>query len=157
MSDRSVVHSTFAIDRSYPHSPERVFSALSDPDRKRRWFMASDEKEGVEFEMDFRVGGAERSRSLMSAATPFPGAVLENHTIYLDIVPMRRIVFSYTMSMNGRRFSASLATIEVVPEGEGTRLSFTDQGAYFEGSDGPQMRQGGWRHLLGRLSDALVA
>ena len=59
------------------------------------------------------------------------------------------------MTIDGRPFSAALATIELTPEGEGTTLLLTHQGAYFEGSDGPEMRKGGWVSLLGRLAAEL--
>jgi hypothetical protein len=38
MQERSVAHSTFVIKRIYSASPERVFSAFSDPGKKRCWF-----------------------------------------------------------------------------------------------------------------------
>ena len=38
MTDRTVAHSTFVIERTYPAAPQQVFRALSDPARKRRWF-----------------------------------------------------------------------------------------------------------------------
>ena len=152
MEERSVTHSTFAIERSYPVSPERVFAAFADPARKRRW-MAEERGLGVEeFEMDFRVGGTERARYRLPEGSPFPGAGLENHTSYQDIVPGRRIVIAYTMSLGDKRISASLATFELVPTAEGTDLIFTDQGAYFEGADGAVIREKGWRQLLEGLA-----
>jgi uncharacterized protein YndB with AHSA1/START domain len=56
------------------------------------------------------------------------------------------------MSMDEKPFSASLATIELLPDGSGTDLVFTHQGAYFEGADGPEMRKRGWEILLGELA-----
>lgn len=53
--------------------------------------------------------------------------------------------------MDGKPFSASLATIELLPAGSGTDLVFTHQGAYFEGADGSEMRKGGWDSLLNKL------
>jgi hypothetical protein len=41
--------------------------------------------------------------------------------------------------------------VEFLPSEKGTDLIFTDQGAYFEGADGLQMREGGWGKLLERL------
>jgi uncharacterized protein YndB with AHSA1/START domain len=61
MKERSVNHSTFVIERSYPTTPERVFAAFSDPAKRRRWFAGSKDFKAAEFEMDFRVGGRECS------------------------------------------------------------------------------------------------
>jgi hypothetical protein len=40
-----------------------------------------------------------------------------------------------------------------LPSEAGTDLIFTHQGAFFEGADGPEMREAGWRKLLDRLTE----
>jgi uncharacterized protein YndB with AHSA1/START domain len=156
MEERSVTHSTFVIERSYPTTPERVFAAFSDPAKKRRWFGDDRGMDVEEFEMDFRVGGTEKARYRFREGSPFPGAALANDGSYQDIVPNRRIVLAYTMTLGDKRISASLATIELLPAAQGTDLIFTDQGAFFQGSDGPQMREEGWRKLLDKLAKELA-
>lgn len=157
MSDQgSVVHSTFRIEREYPASPARVFSAFADPATKRRWFVEDKGSEVEEFTLDFRVGGREATRFRFKGNPALPGAPpagteFRNDTVYQDIVPDRRIVLAYTMAVGGRRISASLATVEIVAEGDGTRLTFTEQGAFFEGSDGAALREKGWLALLDAL------
>lgn len=151
MEKATVTHGTFVIERSYSATPERVFGAFSDPAKKRRWMVEGKSNEAQTFEMDFRVGGTERSSYRMGANSPLPGTVISNETKYMDIVPNRRIVIAYTMSMGERRFSSSQATFELVPSEKGTDLIFTEQGAYFEGSDGLTMREDGWRLLLEHL------
>jgi uncharacterized protein YndB with AHSA1/START domain len=147
MKERSVTHATFTIERNYPSAPQRVFAAFSDPAKKRRWFAADDKDFQVEkFEMDFRVGGIERSRFRVQ------GMECVNDTFYTDIVPDRRIVIAYTMTLGGKRISSSQATVELLPAEKGTDLIFTEQGAFFEGADGPQMRQEGWTKLLESLA-----
>jgi uncharacterized protein YndB with AHSA1/START domain len=48
-NQRSVVHSTFSIERTYPVPPSRVFSAFSDQAAKRRWFAEGEGWEVEEF------------------------------------------------------------------------------------------------------------
>jgi uncharacterized protein YndB with AHSA1/START domain len=78
-----------------------------------------------------------------------------NDASYQDIVPNRRVVLASTMTIAEKCISASLATVEFLPSKTGTDLVFTHQGAFFEGADGPEMREAGWRTLLGRLTEEL--
>jgi|HubBroStandDraft_1064217.scaffolds.fasta_scaffold456558_1 uncharacterized protein YndB with AHSA1/START domain len=160
MTEQLVVHSTFAIERSYAAPPSRVFAAFADPVFKRRWFLDGKGFSGEEYSADFRVGGFERARFTFEggpAGAPLPGTKMGNDTVYLDIVPDRRIVFAYTMLVGDYRMSASLATVELSPSGNGeTRLLFTEQAAFFGRSDGPQLRETGWRELLARVDRALT-
>ena len=155
MEKPTVTHGTFVIERTYSATPERVFAAFSDPAKKRRWYIEGKNNEAETFEMDFRVGGTERSSYRMAANSPFPGTVIANETKYMDIVPNRRIVIAYMMSMGDRRFSSSQATFELMPSEKGTDLVFTEQGAYFEGADGAERREQGWRQLLEHLDQGI--
>jgi uncharacterized protein YndB with AHSA1/START domain len=155
MEEQTVIHSTFVIERSFARSPERVFSAFADATKKRRWYAERETNAVEEFTSDFRVGGAERLRCRMKEGTPFPGVVLANEGSYLDIVPDRRIVSVSTMTLGDRHISSSLITVELLPTDKGTDLIFTHQGAFFEGSGGPQMREEGWRTLLDELTAEL--
>jgi uncharacterized protein YndB with AHSA1/START domain len=156
MEQLSVIHSTFVIERSYPATPERVFAAFADPAKKRRWFIEGENHEVEEFEMDFRIGGNERARIRFKEGSPIQGMVITNNTRYQDIVPNRRLVIAYAMTLGDKPMSASLATVELLPSEKGTDLIFTHQGAYFEGADGPQMREQGWHKILERLAKELT-
>ena len=156
MENRTVTHGTYVIERSYPSAPERVFAAFADPAEKRRWLSDSASSAVESFELEFRVGGTERALYRLKEGTPFPGVTYETETTYQDIVPARRIVFAYTMTFGGKRISASLGTVEFLPTETGTDLIFTEQGAFFEGADGPKMREAGWRELLERVAKYLA-
>jgi len=150
---RNVTHATFVIERVYPQSPARVFHAFADPKAKAKWFHGpADEWSEETREMDFRIGGRETSvGQLHRDATPHAFSAL-----YQDIVPDRRIVFSYDMLIGDRRISVSLTTIELKPEGQGTRLLFTEQGAYLDGYDDAGSRERGTRELLDQLGRSLM-
>jgi hypothetical protein len=71
---------------------------------------------------DFRVGGTDVSR-----CGPTHDMMFVAETLYLDIVPDRRIVSVETVSKHGTRLSVSLVTADIQPRGGGTRLVLTDQ------------------------------
>ena len=156
MEQQSVIHNTFVIERTYPAAPDRVFAAFADPARKRRWYGESDKHDIEEFEMKFQAGGVERFRYRFREGTPFPGVTLSSDGTFQDIVPGRRIVIASTMSLGDRHISASLVTFELLPDAGGTKLICVHQGAFFEGSDGPEMREAGWRVLLEKLAAELA-
>lgn len=156
MDQPTTIHSTFVIERSYPATPERVFSAFSDPAKKRRWYAEGEHHQLESYELDFRVGGSERFSSRFKQGTPLEGLTLANENIYQNIVPNRRVVFASKMSVAGNCISASLGTFEFLPSDAGTDLILTFQSAFFEGSDGPEMREEGWRKLLDKLSSEVA-
>ncbi len=149
MTERSVTHATFVIERTYEASPARVFAAFADPAAKARWFAGPSDKWTKQVrEIDFRVGGRER---LSGAWEGGPVSHFEGH--YWDIVPDQRIVYSYDMRLDDKRISVSLATVELKPAGSGTRLVFTEQAAFLDGYDDAGSRE----HGTGALLDALGA
>jgi len=63
-------------------------------------------------------------------------------------------VYSYEMYKNGARLSVSVATIEFAKAGDGTKLTWTEQGAYLDGIDGadvPALRKEGTAEMLDGL------
>jgi uncharacterized protein YndB with AHSA1/START domain len=105
----------------------------------------------VQLELDFRVGGRERSRGI----TP-DGDAYTYEALYRDIVPDQRIVYTYDMLLHETRISVSLATVEFTPAGDGnTRLVFTEQGAFLDGHESPARRAEGMGGLLDALGEEL--
>jgi uncharacterized protein YndB with AHSA1/START domain len=142
MSEPSIEHGEFVVERVYEASPDRVFAAWSDPQAKARWF---DDPE-AERELDFRVGGRERGRGMLP-----DGREYTFQALYWDIVPGRRIVYTYEMLLDRIRISVSVATVEFTPARDGTRLVFTEQGAFLDGHEMPAQRE----HGMGSLLDSL--
>jgi uncharacterized protein YndB with AHSA1/START domain len=148
---RTVVHDTFVIDRSYPASPARVFTAFADPATKKEWWGDEDIEKNAPHVIDFRVGG----RESMAGDVPGGGASFSYDAMYQDIVENSRIVYSYEMTMDGRRISVSVATLEFLAQDDGTRLVLTEQGAYLDGLDTSAQREEGTRGLLDALASYL--
>lgn len=149
MSERSTVHSTFVIERTYAASPERVFAAWSDEAAKAQWF-GPGEKHAESYSLDFREGGREH----LSVPTP-DGAVYSFDAVYADIVPAQRIVHTYDMHRDNARISVSVATIEFEAVGDTTRLTLTEQGVFLDGLDAPAEREHGTKAMLDALGSHL--
>jgi uncharacterized protein YndB with AHSA1/START domain len=147
----SVTHSTFSLERTYDASPGRVFAAFADAEQKAAWFAGPPEWPLAAFEVDFRIGGREMNRG-----GPKGGPMHSFDALYYDIVPDERIVYSYEMHLDDKRISVSLATIELAPVADGTRLTLTEQGAYLDDFDDPKLRETGTRDLLEALGAYLA-
>lgn len=55
---------------------------------------------------------------------------------------------------SGTPISVSLATIQLVPEGSGTRLSLTEHGDFLDGFDNAEQREQGTNDVLDALGAA---
>lgn len=153
----AITHDTFTLKKIIAAPPARVFAAWADPEQKRKWFVEDDSEnwETLDYSLDFRVGGREYGRFVLLAKTPAEGEHV-NETVFLDIAPDQRIVFAYTMALNGRIHSASLATVRFTEAGTGTRVSYTEQGAFYDKGDGVAGRKAGWTSILNALAAYLV-
>lgn len=144
MTERSVAHGVFTLERTYPHPLRKVFDAFATPEGKRGWFHgAPGEWTLLENSFDFREGGQERLAGRWAS-----GRVSDFQARYLDIVPDARIVYVYEMRIDGVKISASLATLQFKPVEGGTRLSLTEQGAFLDGYDDAGSRERGTVELL---------
>ena len=152
MTERSVNHTTFVIERTYPAHPAKVFAAWADAAAKAVWMDDPDFKsDGTVTELDFRVGGHERFGGLTPEGTPY-----HYDAMYYDIVPDQRIVYGYEMYSGEERMSVSLATVEIVPDQDGTKLTYTEQAAFLDGIDKPEARAEGTAWLLDNLGKYLA-
>lgn len=143
MNERWVKHATFVVERMYAASPERVYQAWADPIAKAKWFSKADI-------FDFRVGGREYSRG-----GPPEGPIFTFDASYQELVPERRIVYTYTLDSDGTRISVSITTVELIEAEGGTKLIFTEQGAFFDGHDTPEIREHGTNVMLDALGKVL--
>jgi len=151
-ANRSAVHATFHLERTYDAPAERVFNALSDEAAKSKWFSGAEGQwQLLERRMDFRVGGRERLKGRWQG-----GAASTFDAVYHDIIPNERIVYTYEMHLDDKKISVSLATLQLKPAGAGrTTLMVTEQGAFLDGHDDAGSREHGTGALLDRLGASL--
>ncbi|GAB3625861.1 polyketide cyclase [Pandoraea terrae] len=147
---RFVTHATFTIERTYEAPQWLVFRAFTEPKAKAKWFAGGDNYTVVSRTMDVRPGGREHLQGRWAN-----GLVSTFDAVYLDVLPDERIVYAYEMQLNERKISASLATVEITPVGNRTRLVVTEQGAFLDGYDDAGSRELGTGFLLDQLGESL--
>jgi uncharacterized protein YndB with AHSA1/START domain len=143
MSEHSIVHATFTLERSYPVPAQRVFRAWADPRMKARWFAGDSNS----YQMEFRPDGIERNRA------QHDGKEITWESLYREIVPNERIVYTSVLSEDDIVVTASLTTVEFTEDGLSTSLVLTETGAYLDGREKPAWREegtGDWLDSLGR-------
>lgn len=142
MTDHSVKHGTFTLERAYAAPPAAVFAAWSDRDTKAKWFAPADDH----YTLDFRIGGTE-------AVHDGGAAALVAKSEYHDIVPGERIVYTTALSAGGVLSTVSLTTVQFAVDGEGTRLVLTEHGTFLDDQEQLEWRErgtGDWLDALGR-------
>ncbi len=143
MTERSVVHSTFTLERTYPEPLSEVFRAWAEPQIKIRWFAGN----SADYELDFRPGGIERNGAIHD------GKRITWESLYREILADKRIVYTSVLCEDGTVATVSLATVELSAEDSGTRLVLVESGAYLDGREQPAWREqgtGDWLDALGR-------
>ncbi|MGC5629876.1 SRPBCC domain-containing protein [Georgenia sp. Z1344] len=148
---RTIAHAGFTLVRDYPVPVESTWAAFADGEQKRQWFGDSDDWSTGEWRHDFRVGGRD-----VAEGTFHDGPHSRYEAEYTSIVEHVRIVTTYNMWIDGRHISTSVATIELEPTANGTRLTHTEHGAHLDGFDTGAQRETGTDELLDRLAAFLA-
>ena len=144
MTNPKQVHETIVIERVLPNCRDHVWSAWALMEKKKAWLGHGMTK------LEFWPGGAEHLTHVSDMGTH------TNETRYFEIADRERIVFAYSMALNGRIHSVSLATVVFADHGGGTRLTYTEQMCVIPPSDGAEGRKHGWTALLKALEDFLA-
>lgn len=126
----NVSHTDFVIERDLPGSPRHAFRFWAEHDRKRLWTSCHPDWTVLEDKFDFRIDGSE----MLRWRTP-EGVEHGYRAHYFDIVPGQQIIYAYAMNAGTRQISASLVTVEFARKNEKTRMTYTEQAAFFDAAD----------------------
>ena len=126
--------------------PSIVFDALTTADGIAAWW-GPDDVPVVHAEVDAHVGGAYRVRF-----RTFDGLEHEAHGRFLEVVPPRRVVMSWTYAFGGEpdeHGRTSRIEIDLVPFAGGTDLRFTHAELVSDASE--LSHAGGWTAAFAKL------
>lgn len=127
--------------------PEKVYAAWVDPQKLVQWFGPASVEEGsVKADIDLRVDGSYRISFRAG------GGYNEVSGVYREVVPNRRLVFSWAWHSTPER--ESLVTISIRPEGNGTLLVFNH--AQFVDEQARDNHERGWTEFLVKLESYLA-
>lgn len=151
---------SFTIPLELPVTPEQLWPLLSELSERRKWVRMPGPSSTATHELDFRPGGSERLTN-----TFVSGDVreeLENRSVFADIVPNERIVFTYEAIVAELLRWVSLVTVDLTETSSGTHLDWTEQYAFVtlstpDGVNDVKHLVGGTRLRLNGLVAALPA
>jgi uncharacterized protein YndB with AHSA1/START domain len=133
---------SLTLRRRYRVAPGKVWRAWTDPQALKRWFGPEEIVCVPLAEVDLRVGG--RFRVTMRAAD---GETHDVSGTYLEIVPHRKLVFSWAWRSTPER--ESRVTVRIEPDADGCELVLTHEQFFDEAARDNHRR--GWTGALVRL------
>lgn len=134
------------IRRTYRVAPEKVWRAWTDPQALTRWFGPGEPDSVTLAEVDLRVGG--RYHVVFFTRD---GEEHDVSGVYLEVVPQRKLVFSWAWKSTPERVSQ--VGIELRPISGGTELSFVHERFFDRAArDG---HEGGWLPTFTKLESFL--
>jgi uncharacterized protein YndB with AHSA1/START domain len=145
MATQTATKPSLTIKRRFKAAPAKVFVAWTDPEKVKHW-MGPGEVKLVSAECDLRVGG--RYRWLMRAPS---GEEHDVSGVYREIIPDRKLVFTWSWKTMPER--ESLVTVTIEPDGSGSLLTLMHE--QFADEDARDRHNAGWTSALDKMERIL--
>jgi uncharacterized protein YndB with AHSA1/START domain len=138
----TITRPSLTLRRRIAASPEKIFEAWTNKLTIARWWGCPETRSVPVVEIDVRVGGTFRV-----ALRTEDGATHVMHGTYREVVPARRLVFTWHQAMFGD--AESVVTVSLRPDGDGTWLTLTHE--QFADDSMRDAHAYGWTGSLDRL------
>ena len=142
MTDTMTDTRTVTVEREFPHAPEKLWRALTQPHLIAEWLMKNDfqPKVGHQFRLN---------------AQPQPGwsGVIDCKVLVVE--PMKTLSYSWVAG-EGALAIDSVVTLSLTPKGAGTLLRMEQTGFRPDQKQNYNGAKYGWQHFLGQLDQVLA-
>ena len=146
MATAAAVKPSLSIKRRFKASPQKVFSAWTDPEKVKRW-MGPGEVKTIRAENDVRVGG--RYRIVMQTPS---GEEHDVSGVYREVIANEKLVFTWAWKSTPER--ESLVTLTFKPDGSGTLMTLTHEQFFDE--EARDRHNAGWIGSFDKLEKYLA-
>jgi uncharacterized protein YndB with AHSA1/START domain len=142
MTDTTTETRSVVIEREFPHPPEKLWRALSQPHLIEEWLMKNDFKPSVGHKFQLR-------------ADPQPGwnGVIDCKVLVIE--PSKTLSYTWA-SGEGDLAIRSTVTFSVTAKGAGTLLRMEQTGFRPDQTQNYNGAKYGWQHFFGRLDQVLA-
>ncbi|GIT92842.1 hypothetical protein JANAI62_33000 [Jannaschia pagri] len=138
---------TLVFSRLLPASPQRTYDALIDPAARQIWGPPdADSVVLIDGDQPVVEGGRETSR-----CGPKDNPYVTVLTDWIILAPGSRLTYAETLVAEGAPLGVTLATADLEPDANGTRLTLTLQIVSYVGSEMLAEFEGGWTHAITNL------
>ncbi|MEJ1164425.1 SRPBCC domain-containing protein [Variovorax sp. CCNWLW186] len=138
---------SLTLRRHYPVAAEKVWRAWTDPQALKAWFGPEEIVSVPLAEVDLRVGGCFRVTMLAA-----DGETHDVSGVYQELVPNRKLVFSWAWRSTPER--ESRVTVRIEPDGNGCELVLMHEQFFDEvARDG---HEHGWTGAMVKLEQWLA-
>jgi len=145
----TVKHKTIKLKTVIKALPNKVFTALSNTQKKEIWSAPVGNKLFF-LKSDFKVGGVETFKCGPEGALDLRGSIY-----YLDIIKNERIVYSETVYYKKDKLATALITTEMIKNNSFTIVNMTIQVISYCGEKMLKGYESGYKSSLNNLSKYL--